>query len=109
MRLDYSQFYTFVLPAKPENPSCTLSEDTRYGTITSVDVTCSTSKVYPGAKCSFYKKTNGGNNVKITRNPFYSLTLLDTTPVYYSSQCSVSMPVQEGRGHTASSVTSTLM
>ncbi|GFR69415.1 hypothetical protein ElyMa_000300600 [Elysia marginata] len=83
-------FYT-----KPENPSCTLSEDTRYGTITSVDVTCSTSKVYPEAKCSFYRKTNGGNDVKITRNPLYSHKALGSNPVYYSSQCSVSMPVQE--------------
>ncbi|GFS18859.1 hypothetical protein ElyMa_003273800 [Elysia marginata] len=47
--------------AKPQNPSCTLNENTRSGDITSVTITCSTSKVYPKAKCSFYKVTNVRN------------------------------------------------
>ncbi|GFR61403.1 hypothetical protein ElyMa_001846200 [Elysia marginata] len=48
----------FQVFAKPQNPSCTLSENTGSGDITSVTVTCSTSKVYPEAKCSFYKEKN---------------------------------------------------
>ncbi|GFR57916.1 hypothetical protein ElyMa_001756000 [Elysia marginata] len=50
---DKLQVYT-----KPQNPSCTLSENTGSGDITSVTVRCSTSKVYPEAKCIIYKKIN---------------------------------------------------
>ncbi|GFS13286.1 hypothetical protein ElyMa_001393000, partial [Elysia marginata] len=84
--------------AKPENPSCALSESTRNGTITSVTVTCSTSKVYPEAKCSFYRTKNGGPSVKVNNDPVCSHTAIPataTTPVYYSSQCSVIVPVEE--------------
>ncbi|GFR94443.1 vascular cell adhesion protein 1, partial [Elysia marginata] len=84
--------------AKPQNPSCTLSENTGSGDITSVTVTCSTSKVYPQAKCSFFKETNGGNSVKVNNGPVYTHTPIPataTTPVYYRSQCSVNVSVQE--------------
>ncbi|GFR88294.1 hypothetical protein ElyMa_002513800 [Elysia marginata] len=89
----------FQVYAKPQNLSCTLSENTGSGDITSVTVTCSTSKVYPEAKCSFFKETNsGGNGVKVNNDPVYShstIPVTATTPVYYISQCSVTVPVQD--------------
>ena len=45
-------------PALPENPECTVSEDIVSGDISSVTVSCSTTKVYPQAICSFYRKNN---------------------------------------------------
>ena len=36
-----------------------------------------------------------GNSMKIPTNPVYSHTPTGDTPVYYRSQCSVSVPVQE--------------
>ncbi|KAK3728896.1 hypothetical protein RRG08_017609, partial [Elysia crispata] len=81
--------------ALPENPSCTVSEDTESGNIKSVNVSCSTSKVYPEARCRFYNATNEDNSVEIPTNPVYSHTPTGETPVYYRSQCSVSVPVQE--------------
>ncbi|GFO08831.1 hypothetical protein PoB_003533600 [Plakobranchus ocellatus] len=45
--------------AKPENPSCTVRENTAVpGDIESVTVSCSTTKVYPRAKCSFERRAN---------------------------------------------------
>ncbi|KAK3783369.1 hypothetical protein RRG08_052872 [Elysia crispata] len=44
--------------ALPESPSCTVSEDTESGDIKSVNVSCSTSKVYPKARCRFYNATD---------------------------------------------------
>ncbi|GFR71094.1 hypothetical protein ElyMa_000344100 [Elysia marginata] len=84
--------------AKSQNPSCTVNENTGSGGMPSVTVTCSTSKVYPEAKCSFYRTTNGGNSIKIIKTPVYShITIPATasTPVYYKSRCSVSVSVQE--------------
>ncbi|GFR87313.1 hypothetical protein ElyMa_002490500, partial [Elysia marginata] len=83
---------------KPQNPSCTLSENTGSGDITSVTVKCYTSKVYPETKCIIYKKINGGNGVKVNNGPVYSHTTIPATatiPVYYRSQCSVNVSVQE--------------
>ena len=45
----------FSFPAPPESPSCTVREDTESGDIKSVTVSCSTSKVYPKARCRFYR------------------------------------------------------
>ncbi|KAK3803340.1 hypothetical protein RRG08_015994, partial [Elysia crispata] len=59
--------------APSEHPSCTVSEDTESGDIKSVNVSCSTSKVYPRARCRFYREKDGGNPVEIT-NPVYSHT-----------------------------------
>ncbi|GFS00434.1 neural cell adhesion molecule 1 [Elysia marginata] len=84
--------------AKPQNSTCTVNENTGPGGIMSVTVTCSTTKVYPQAKCSFYRTKNGGNSVKITETPVYSHTTIPataSTPVYYRSRCSVSVPVEE--------------
>ncbi|KAK3791951.1 hypothetical protein RRG08_023273 [Elysia crispata] len=80
--------------ALPESPSCTVSEVPESGDIKSVNVSCSTSKVYPKARCRFYREKDGGNLVEIT-NPIYSHTETVETPVYYRSQCSVSVSVQE--------------
>ncbi|KAK3737787.1 hypothetical protein RRG08_061709 [Elysia crispata] len=80
--------------APPESPSCTVREDTESGDIKSVTVSCSTSKVYPKARCRFYRTKDGGHSVEIT-NPVYSHTETGETPVYYRSQCSVSVSVQE--------------
>ena len=41
-----------------------------------------------------YLYSQGGNSVEIT-NPVYSHTETGGTPVYYRSQCSVSVSVQE--------------
>ncbi|KAK3715771.1 hypothetical protein RRG08_003977 [Elysia crispata] len=42
--------------ALAENPTCTVSENTESGDIKSVSVSCSTSKIYPRAKCRFYSR-----------------------------------------------------
>ena len=42
-----------------------------------------------------YLYFQGGNSVEITTNPVYSHTETGGTPVYYRSQCSVSVSVQE--------------
>ncbi|KAK3780687.1 hypothetical protein RRG08_015475 [Elysia crispata] len=52
-------------------------------------------KVYPRAKCRFYREKDGGNSVEIPTNPVYSHPETGGTPVYYRSQCSVTVPVQE--------------
>ncbi|GFO46642.1 hypothetical protein PoB_007314700 [Plakobranchus ocellatus] len=82
--------------ALPENPSCTVRENTAVpGDIESVTVFCSTTKVYPRAKCNFEKRTNGGTFVTINKTPTYNPTALTGTPVYYMSECSVDVPVAE--------------
>ncbi|GFN98436.1 neural cell adhesion molecule 1 [Plakobranchus ocellatus] len=89
--------------AKPENPSCTVGENTAVpGDIESVTVSCSTTKVYPKAKCSFERRTSGGASITINKTPTYNHTELAGTPVYYRSECSVDLPVAElGEGiHT---------
>ncbi|KAK3758268.1 hypothetical protein RRG08_055199 [Elysia crispata] len=60
--------------APPESPSCTMREDTESGDIKSVTVSCSTSKVYPKARCRFYRVKDGSNPVEIPTNPVYSHT-----------------------------------
>ena len=42
-----------------------------------------------------YLYFQGGNSVEILTNPVYSHTETGDTPVYYRSQCSVSVSVQE--------------
>ncbi|GFR96541.1 collagen alpha-5(VI) chain [Elysia marginata] len=74
---------------------CTVREDMESGDITSVTVTCFTNKVYPRAKCSFYQQKNDGTPVRINKTPNYSHTETDESPVYYRSQCSVSVSVEE--------------
>ncbi|GFN93546.1 kin of irre-like protein 1, partial [Plakobranchus ocellatus] len=82
--------------AKPENPSCTVRENTAVpGDIESVTVSCSTTKVYPKAKCSFQLETNRGLSVTIKIDPAYNHTERTGTPVYYRSECSVDVPVVE--------------
>ncbi|GFN84766.1 cell adhesion molecule [Plakobranchus ocellatus] len=82
--------------AKPENPSCTVRENTAVpGDIESVTVSCSTTKVYPEAKCSLEWRTNGGTFVTINKTPTYNHTELTGTPTYYRSECSVDVPVAE--------------
>ncbi|GFO27298.1 kin of irre protein [Plakobranchus ocellatus] len=82
--------------AKPENPSCTVRENTAAsGDIETVTVSCSTTKVYPEAKCSFERRTNGGTPVTINKTPTYNHTELTGKPVYYRSECSVDVPVAE--------------
>ncbi|GFN84767.1 vascular cell adhesion protein 1 [Plakobranchus ocellatus] len=82
--------------AKQENRSCTVRENTPVpGDIESVTVSCSTTKVYPEAKCSFEQRTNGGTFVTINKSPTYSHTNLTGTPVYYRSECSVDVPVAD--------------
>ncbi|GFS19596.1 collagen alpha-5(VI) chain [Elysia marginata] len=80
---------------RPESPTCTLTEDTGSGEVTSVTVSCSTDKVYQRAKCSFYTVNNNSDPVKITKRPDYSNTETGGTPVYYRSQCSVRLSVEE--------------
>ena len=52
----FSLYQVFASPAPPESPSCTVREDTESGDIKSVTVSCSTSKVYPRARCRFYRQ-----------------------------------------------------
>ena len=42
-----------------------------------------------------YFHSQGGNSVEIATNSIYSHTETGETPVYYRSQCSVTVPVQE--------------
>ncbi|GFO32209.1 hypothetical protein PoB_005871400 [Plakobranchus ocellatus] len=65
------------------------------GDIESVNVSCSTTKVYPRAKCSFEKKTNEEAFVTINTTPTYNPTELTGTPVYYRSECSIDVTVAE--------------
>ncbi|GFN84770.1 cell adhesion molecule [Plakobranchus ocellatus] len=82
--------------APPENPSCTVRENTAIpGDIESVTVSCSTTKVYPQAKCSFERRTNGGASVAFNKTPTCNPTPSTGTPVYYRSECSVDVPVAE--------------
>ena len=50
-------FLSFMTSAKPENVHCGVSETPGFGHVTSVMIYCSTIKVYPQAKCSFYRRT----------------------------------------------------
>ncbi|GFO36324.1 hypothetical protein PoB_006282900 [Plakobranchus ocellatus] len=70
--------------AKPENPSCTVRENTAVpGDIESVTVSCSTTKVYPGAKCSFERRANSFDagdkvtNTVLTKKNHLHLALID--------------------------------
>ncbi|GFO46653.1 hypothetical protein PoB_007315800 [Plakobranchus ocellatus] len=82
--------------AKPENPSCIVRENTAVpDDIESVTVSCSTTKVYPEAMCSFKRRTNGGTFITINKTPTYRHTKITGTPVYYRSECSVDVPVAE--------------
>ncbi|GFN98435.1 protein amalgam [Plakobranchus ocellatus] len=82
--------------SKPANSSCTVRENTAVpGDIESVTVSCSTTKVYPEAKCSFERRTNGGTFVTINKIPTYNPTPTTGTPIYYRSECSVDVPVAE--------------
>ncbi|GFO08861.1 transposable element p transposase [Plakobranchus ocellatus] len=82
--------------AKPEKRSCTVTENIAVpGDIESVTVSCSTTKVYPEAKCSFERSASGGLFITIKRTPTYNHTELTGSPVYYRSECSVDVPVAE--------------
>ncbi|GFO27332.1 neural cell adhesion molecule 1 [Plakobranchus ocellatus] len=82
--------------AKPENPSCTVREKTAVpDDIESVTVSCSTTKVYPEAKCSFEQRTNGVTFVAINKTPTYNHTKHTGKTVYYRSECSVDVSVAE--------------
>ncbi|GFR59999.1 hemicentin-2 [Elysia marginata] len=89
----YSDTLKFYI--KPTSPACRVTENTTSGDITSITITCSVSKVYPQAKCTFYRRSQGGNTVRINTDPAYSHTEIGTTPVYYWSTCSVSVSVEE--------------
>ncbi|KAK3767342.1 hypothetical protein RRG08_050889 [Elysia crispata] len=78
----------------PDRPECTVTEDTEYGNITSVTISCLTSSVYP-ARCSFYDINDEGSPVRIIESPGYTHKETGGTPVYYKSQCSVSVPVAD--------------
>ncbi|GFO27296.1 hypothetical protein PoB_005380100 [Plakobranchus ocellatus] len=82
---------------KPQSPRCTVRENTAVpGDVESVTVSCSTTKVYPEAKCSFKRKTNqGGTFLTINKSPTYSHTPTTGTPAYYNSECSVDVSVAE--------------
>ncbi|GFN91924.1 hypothetical protein PoB_001843000 [Plakobranchus ocellatus] len=61
--------------AKPKNPSCTVRELTAVpGDIESATVSCSTTKVYPRAKCSFERRAN----VTFPRKSLKNKNRLDT-------------------------------
>ncbi|GFO28848.1 hypothetical protein PoB_005535300 [Plakobranchus ocellatus] len=82
--------------AKPEKPSCTVREN-KDGSddIESVTVSCSTINVYPTAKCSFKRRKNGGKFITINKSPTYNHTQTTGSLVYYWSECSVDVPVEE--------------
>ncbi|KAK3770500.1 hypothetical protein RRG08_061711, partial [Elysia crispata] len=61
----------------PESPSCTVREDIESGDIKSVTVSCSTSKVYPRARCRIYRVKDGGASVEINTNKDYIHTETD--------------------------------
>ncbi|RUS68978.1 hypothetical protein EGW08_023261, partial [Elysia chlorotica] len=81
--------------ALPENPSCTVREEPDSGDTRSVTVSCSTSKVYPRAECRFYSKKDNGNSVQINNQITYSNPETSGTPVYYRSECSVTVEVKD--------------
>ncbi|RUS72750.1 hypothetical protein EGW08_019485 [Elysia chlorotica] len=81
--------------ALPENPSCTVREEPDSGDTRSVTVSCSTSKVYPRAECRFYSKTDNGKPVQINNQITYSHPEISGTPVYYRSECSVTVEVKD--------------
>ncbi|RUS74361.1 hypothetical protein EGW08_017884, partial [Elysia chlorotica] len=81
--------------ALPENPSCTVREEPDSGDTRSVTVSCSTSKVYPRAECRFYSKTDNGDSVQINNQITYSHPEISGTPVYYRSECSVTVEVKD--------------
>ncbi|RUS68550.1 hypothetical protein EGW08_023688, partial [Elysia chlorotica] len=81
--------------ALPENPSCTVREEPDSGDTRSVTVSCSTSKVYPRAECRFYSKTDNGDSVQINNQITYSHREISGTPVYYRSECSVTVEVKD--------------
>ena len=61
MSKDFYQAYRAVIsypPALPENPECTVSENLGYGLSWFVTDFCSTTTVYPQARCSFYREEN---------------------------------------------------
>ncbi|GFO35202.1 hypothetical protein PoB_006170700, partial [Plakobranchus ocellatus] len=82
--------------AKPENARCTVRENTAVqGDIESVTVSCSTTKVYPKAKCKIEKRRNEGTFVTINKTPTYNPSQVTGSPVYYRTECSVDVPVAE--------------
>ncbi|RUS89867.1 hypothetical protein EGW08_002397 [Elysia chlorotica] len=85
---------TLQVYALPESPECTVIEDTANGEITSVTLSCSTERIYPQARCSFYDVNNGSAPVKIQERADYIHTETEERPVYYWSQCSVTVPVE---------------
>ncbi|GFO27303.1 hypothetical protein PoB_005380800 [Plakobranchus ocellatus] len=95
-QLTTSYYPLSILPAKPENPICTVRKNTAVpGDIESVTVSCSTTKVYPVAKCSFKRRISGGTLVAIDKTPTYNPTYLMGRPTYYRSECSVDVSVAE--------------
>ncbi|KAK3780684.1 hypothetical protein RRG08_015474 [Elysia crispata] len=94
----------FVIYVKPVNPKCSLIEDLdpESGKVKAVTVTCSTKRIFPAAKCSFERRTDGGEPVIITTS--YDTKHIPTSeePVYFKSRCSVTVSAEqlgEGR-HT---------
>ncbi|KAK3760878.1 hypothetical protein RRG08_066900 [Elysia crispata] len=73
--------------APPESPSCTVREDTESGDIKSVNVSCSTSKVYPKARCRFFREKDRKRPVTIP-NPVYSHTPTVAVQQLYHFFCS---------------------
>ncbi|GFR72735.1 hypothetical protein ElyMa_002120500 [Elysia marginata] len=92
----------FQVYARPENCACRTSGITLKGEETAITVSCSTSKVYPPAQCKFYGIQTGGHHVQLNGHVSYNHTETGETPVYYRSQCSVSVPVRELRDRTHS-------
>ncbi|KAK3726418.1 hypothetical protein RRG08_006203 [Elysia crispata] len=80
--------------ALPENPSCTVRKDVESGDIKSVTVSCSTSKVYPKARCNFYRVKDRGNSVQIN-NPVYSHTETAVSPVSISHVATISFVLEK--------------
>ncbi|GFO46620.1 endonuclease-reverse transcriptase [Plakobranchus ocellatus] len=82
--------------AKPENPTCAARRNMdQAGQFESLTVSCSTTKVYPKARCNFKRRTKGEMFVTINETLTYRHTQTNETPAYYRSECSVDVPVAE--------------
>lgn len=79
--------------AKPKDPVCTINQIEKMGENLTFTVTCLTRKVYPEAKCKFaWQKSDGTGEPKLQDSVItYKHTTTGESPVYYTSECTLSV------------------